>query len=187
MNRKEPIVDCKATCFGSFRSTAWVLFYHCQVLNGDCALQILDALDIEPHCKKMHLAHKLENVACTLEGEETSTCWRRESPDLLLANLYWDKMRRNCDMLHAHVNCDPGDCQWCDVLLCNVLCWDQVMEQLSKHVGGVWMKEWIWTWQGGWDVCEACGLLSAFLPKMALRLGTVATVKSARCLFKKAQ
>jgi plexin A len=36
--------------------------------------QILDALDIEPHCKKMHLAHKLENVACTLEGEETSTC-----------------------------------------------------------------------------------------------------------------
>ncbi|PNF17829.1 hypothetical protein B7P43_G05798 [Cryptotermes secundus] len=36
--------------------------------------QILDALDIDPYCKKMHLAHKLENVACTLEGEETSTC-----------------------------------------------------------------------------------------------------------------
>ena len=26
--------------------------------------------------------------------------------------------------------------------------------------------------------------LPAFLPKMALRLGTIATVKSARCLFK---
>ncbi|XP_069694417.1 plexin-B isoform X10 [Periplaneta americana] len=36
--------------------------------------QILDALDTDPHCKKMHLAHKLENVGCTLEGEETSTC-----------------------------------------------------------------------------------------------------------------
>ncbi|GLH11402.1 Uncharacterized protein GBIM_16186 [Gryllus bimaculatus] len=36
--------------------------------------QILDALDVDPYCKKMHLAHKLENVACTLEGEETSTC-----------------------------------------------------------------------------------------------------------------
>lgn len=23
----------------------------------------------------MHLSHKLENVACTLEGEETSSCW----------------------------------------------------------------------------------------------------------------
>ncbi|XP_063219217.1 plexin-B isoform X2 [Bacillus rossius redtenbacheri] len=36
--------------------------------------QILDALDCDTYCKKMHLAHKLENVACTLEGEETSTC-----------------------------------------------------------------------------------------------------------------
>lgn len=44
------------------------------ILYAVCDLQILDALDIEPHCKKMHLAHKLENVACTLEGEETSTC-----------------------------------------------------------------------------------------------------------------
>jgi plexin A len=33
--------------------------------------QILDALDSDPNCKKMHLAHKLENVACTLEGENT--------------------------------------------------------------------------------------------------------------------
>lgn len=36
--------------------------------------QIIDALEADPVCKKMHLAHKLENVACTLEGEETSTC-----------------------------------------------------------------------------------------------------------------
>lgn len=27
------------------------------------------------NCKKMHLSHKLENVACTLEGEEASNCW----------------------------------------------------------------------------------------------------------------
>lgn len=31
--------------------------------------QILDNLDMDPYCKKMHLAHKLDNVACTLEGE----------------------------------------------------------------------------------------------------------------------
>ncbi|XP_046682902.1 plexin-B isoform X1 [Homalodisca vitripennis] len=36
--------------------------------------QILECLDNDPYCKKLHLAHKLENVACTLEGEETSTC-----------------------------------------------------------------------------------------------------------------
>ncbi|KAF4532611.1 hypothetical protein B566_EDAN013516 [Ephemera danica] len=36
--------------------------------------QIFDALETDTYCKKMHLAHKLENVACTLEGEETSTC-----------------------------------------------------------------------------------------------------------------
>jgi len=35
---------------------------------------IIDALQSDPVCKKMHLAHKLENVACTLEGEHTSTC-----------------------------------------------------------------------------------------------------------------
>nr|CAD7455376.1 unnamed protein product [Timema tahoe] len=35
---------------------------------------VLDAMNNDLHCKKMHLAHKLENVACTLEGEETSTC-----------------------------------------------------------------------------------------------------------------
>ncbi|KAK6619958.1 hypothetical protein RUM44_006358 [Polyplax serrata] len=37
-------------------------------------VQIIEALEADPACKKMHLAHKLENVACTLEGEETSTC-----------------------------------------------------------------------------------------------------------------
>lgn len=36
--------------------------------------QVIEALESDPVCKKMHLAHKLENVACTLEGEETSTC-----------------------------------------------------------------------------------------------------------------
>ncbi|CAL1269603.1 unnamed protein product [Larinioides sclopetarius] len=36
--------------------------------------QILEALDTDPYCQKMHLAEKLETVACTLEGEETSVC-----------------------------------------------------------------------------------------------------------------
>nr|CAD7429269.1 unnamed protein product [Timema monikensis] len=47
--------------------------------NKKCAnerihMEVLDAMNNDLHCKKMHLAHKLENVACTLEGEETSTC-----------------------------------------------------------------------------------------------------------------
>lgn len=37
-------------------------------------LQILESLDLDPYCKGTHLSHKLENVACTLEGEETSAC-----------------------------------------------------------------------------------------------------------------
>lgn len=36
--------------------------------------QVLEALELDPYCQKMHLAHKLETVACTLEGEETSVC-----------------------------------------------------------------------------------------------------------------
>ncbi|GFY46216.1 hypothetical protein TNIN_212321 [Trichonephila inaurata madagascariensis] len=36
--------------------------------------QVLEALDTDPYCQKMHLAEKLETVACTLEGEETSVC-----------------------------------------------------------------------------------------------------------------
>lgn len=34
----------------------------------------MDALEMDVNCKKMHLAHKLKNVACTLEGDETSAC-----------------------------------------------------------------------------------------------------------------
>lgn len=36
--------------------------------------QVLIALEMDPHCNKMHLAHKLESVACTLEGDPTSLC-----------------------------------------------------------------------------------------------------------------
>ncbi|KAM7341380.1 plexin B isoform 1-T6 [Cochliomyia hominivorax] len=36
--------------------------------------QIINALENDINCKKMHLAYKLENVAFTLEGEETSAC-----------------------------------------------------------------------------------------------------------------
>ena len=70
-------ISCSHFCCESylaFHILYWILFF-CYLkfcLLSD--LQILDALDIDPHCKKMHLAHKLENVACTLEGEETSTC-----------------------------------------------------------------------------------------------------------------
>ncbi|XP_014222817.2 plexin-B isoform X2 [Trichogramma pretiosum] len=35
---------------------------------------ILEVLETDPTCRKLHLAHRLENVACTLEGEETSAC-----------------------------------------------------------------------------------------------------------------
>ncbi|KAF2885610.1 hypothetical protein ILUMI_20552 [Ignelater luminosus] len=36
--------------------------------------QILDALNGDGNCRRLHLAQRLENVACTLEGEETSAC-----------------------------------------------------------------------------------------------------------------
>lgn len=36
--------------------------------------QIMDALDTDPNCKKMHLSSKLESVACTLDGEDTLNC-----------------------------------------------------------------------------------------------------------------
>ncbi|XP_058804816.1 LOW QUALITY PROTEIN: plexin-B [Phymastichus coffea] len=36
--------------------------------------EILEALETDPGCCKLHLANRLENVACTLEGEETSAC-----------------------------------------------------------------------------------------------------------------
>lgn len=31
---------------------------------------MIEALELDMHCRKMHLAHKLDNVARTLEGEE---------------------------------------------------------------------------------------------------------------------
>lgn len=34
----------------------------------------MDALNSDSNCLKNHLSHKLENVASTLEGEETSAC-----------------------------------------------------------------------------------------------------------------
>lgn len=40
--------------------------------------QILDALNNDSNCIKGHLAQKLENVACTLEGEEASACWQEQ-------------------------------------------------------------------------------------------------------------
>ena len=36
--------------------------------------QILDTLDTDPDCRGMHLAHKLENIMCTWNGEPTSMC-----------------------------------------------------------------------------------------------------------------
>ncbi|ALC48073.1 plexB [Drosophila busckii] len=36
--------------------------------------QIMNALDTDFNCKKMQLSRKLENVACTLDGEDTSNC-----------------------------------------------------------------------------------------------------------------
>lgn len=36
--------------------------------------QVLMGLEGDLHCRKLHLSHKLLNVACTLEGEQTSMC-----------------------------------------------------------------------------------------------------------------
>ena len=36
--------------------------------------QILEALETDPECRSLHLAHKLENIMCTLNGEPTSMC-----------------------------------------------------------------------------------------------------------------
>ncbi|XP_064473748.1 plexin-B-like isoform X2 [Ornithodoros turicata] len=36
--------------------------------------QVLNGLETDPYCRKLHLSHKLHNVACTLEGEQTSVC-----------------------------------------------------------------------------------------------------------------
>lgn len=45
-----------------------------QVIKHWCCLfQLLEALDMDLYCRKMHLAHKLINVACTLEGDALDT------------------------------------------------------------------------------------------------------------------
>lgn len=36
--------------------------------------QILEALDDDPSCQRIHLAQKLDNVACILNGEDTAIC-----------------------------------------------------------------------------------------------------------------
>lgn len=63
-------------------------FLRCITKSTNNFFQILDALDMDISCKKMHLSHKLENVACTLEGEESSNCW--QSIDFLSADLDLD-------------------------------------------------------------------------------------------------
>jgi plexin A len=35
---------------------------------------ILEGLEMDPMCQRLHLAHKLEDISCTLNGEETSSC-----------------------------------------------------------------------------------------------------------------
>lgn len=46
--------------------------------------QLLEALSSDPVCWRLNLAQKLDSISYTLGGEETSLCWRRESPDPLL-------------------------------------------------------------------------------------------------------
>ena len=36
--------------------------------------QILDTLSMDPECRSLHLAHKLDNALCCLQGEPTSMC-----------------------------------------------------------------------------------------------------------------
>lgn len=42
--------------------------------NVDFLFQIMDTLNTDLNCRRLTLSHRLENVACTLEGEETSAC-----------------------------------------------------------------------------------------------------------------
>ncbi|XP_076035062.1 plexin-B-like isoform X2 [Oratosquilla oratoria] len=37
-------------------------------------MQILEALELDPECRSLHLAHKLDNILCTLNGQPTSLC-----------------------------------------------------------------------------------------------------------------
>nr|XP_045584269.1 plexin-B-like [Procambarus clarkii] len=36
--------------------------------------QIIETLEVDPDCRSLHLAHKLDNVMCTINGEPTSMC-----------------------------------------------------------------------------------------------------------------
>lgn len=36
--------------------------------------QIIEMLEVDPDCRGLHLAHKLDNVMCTINGEPTSMC-----------------------------------------------------------------------------------------------------------------
>ncbi|KAK8746915.1 hypothetical protein OTU49_016897 [Cherax quadricarinatus] len=37
-------------------------------------VQIIETLEVDPDCRSLHLAHKLDNVMCTINGEPTSMC-----------------------------------------------------------------------------------------------------------------
>ena len=36
--------------------------------------QIYETMQVDPECRSLHLAHKLENIMCTINGEPTSMC-----------------------------------------------------------------------------------------------------------------
>ncbi|XP_047480519.1 plexin-B-like [Penaeus chinensis] len=36
--------------------------------------QIIETLEVDPECRSLHLAHKLDNIMCTINGEPTSMC-----------------------------------------------------------------------------------------------------------------
>lgn len=38
-------------------------------------VQLFENLEEENYCRKLQLAQRLANVACVMEGEETSACW----------------------------------------------------------------------------------------------------------------
>ena len=38
---------------------------------------LFENLEEENYCRKLQLAQRLANVACVMEGEETSSCWRK--------------------------------------------------------------------------------------------------------------
>lgn len=38
------------------------------------SLQIVDALNKDPHCSQGNIPQNLENVACILEGEDSAEC-----------------------------------------------------------------------------------------------------------------